>query len=279
MKVGAIIQARTRSSRLPRKVLQALPYQSPHTVLQQVIRRVQQSQYIHQVVVATTPHPDDIPIIEIAQKEGVEVWRGSEEDVLRRYYEAAAHFEINVIVRITSDCPCIDAHLIDQGIQTFFREKADYVSNTIERTYPHGLDFEVFSFEALQKMHLEAQASFEREHVTPYLYQTCPQSFRIIPCIAPPSLHRPDIRVTLDTHEDYALLCAVFDFLYSANPYFEVQSLIDLFEQKPWLSLINHRTVQKKVSYTLEEELEEAKHILTLQGLHRIVRWLESHNS
>ncbi|WP_456392077.1 cytidylyltransferase domain-containing protein [Persephonella sp.] len=275
MKVGAIIQARTSSTRLPAKVLKKLPYDSDITVLQQVIRRVNRASTLDEVVVATTTEPEDRIITEIAEREGIKWFRGSKNDVLGRYYHCAKENNIDVIVRITSDCPCIDWDIIDELVEEHIKNKADYTSNVLERSYPHGLDVEVISFDALEQAHCEAKQDFEREHVCPYINRTQKDRFKIHGVKAPPELSAPDIRITLDTEEDYALLCAVFDYLFYENNFFGAEDIVRLFKEKPWLKLINKKVVQKKIFNSLEEEIEEAKRLLELQELKNVKKLLE----
>jgi len=278
MKIGAIIQARTTSTRLPKKVLKELPCGSNITVLEQVIRRVKKSELIDEIIVATTTNPADEPIIELAKKEDVKYFKGSEKNVLERYYLCAKENKLDVIVRITSDCPCIDWNVVDLVVREHLQKQADYTSNTLERTFPHGLDVEVVSFEALEKAYFGASQDFEKEHVCPYIYTTNKKEFKLVSVKAPTFLTAPDIRITLDTEEDYALLCAVFDYLYPQNNYFQTVDIVNLFREKPWLKLINRKVLQKKVFYSLEEELEEAKKLLELQELNRakeiIEKWM-----
>ncbi len=275
MKIGAIIQARTSSTRLPKKILKPLPYNSDITVLQQLIRRIKKSNLIDDIIVATTIDKEDEVIIKIAEKEAVKWFRGSRDDVLSRYYHSAKENKIDIVVRITSDCPCIDWNIVDKTIAKHIKENADYTSNTIERMFPHGLDVEVISFESLEKTYYEAKEDFEREHVCPYIHTTNKEKFRISFLEAPSDLIAPDIRITLDTEEDYALLCTVFDYLYEKNPYFDAYDIIDLFNKKPWLKLINKKVLQKRVFNSLEEELEEAKKLLEFQELKNVKKLLE----
>ncbi len=267
--IGAIIQARTSSTRLPGKVLLELPYGSGITVLQQVIRRLKQSKKIDAIVVATTEDKADDAIVDITSREGVSSFRGSKENVLERYYLAAKTFGLDTIVRITSDCPCIDASIVDHLIAQHIDARADYTSNSLTRSYPHGLDTEVMSFTALTTAYDEATQGYEKEHVCPFIYKSNPKKFKILSIMAPEKLHRPDIRVTLDTEEDYALLCAVFDFLYSTQSSFDCRDLVSLFRQKPWLGLMNKKIIQKKVFNSQEDEMKEAMRILALQDLKR----------
>ena len=268
MKIAAIIQARTTSTRLPEKILKKLPYASNITVLEQVIRRLKISKKLDDIIIATTTEKTDDKIIDIAKKENIIYFRGSKEDVLLRYYLTAKENDIDLVVRVTSDCPCIDAQIVDVVISEHLKINADYTSNSLIRTYPHGLDVEVFNFDALEKAYKDAKEDYEREHVTPYINRN-PQKFIVNIVKAPKELYAPDIRVTLDTEEDYTLLCAVFDYLYPKNKYFAAYDIVNLFKEKPWLKLINKKIIQKKIFDSLEEELEEAKKVLDLQDLKR----------
>ncbi len=266
MKIGAIIQARTSSTRLPGKVLKELPYNSGITCLEQVVRRLKKPKKLNDIIIATTKEKEDNEIVDIAKKENVKYFRGSRENVLSRYYFAAKENNIDLIVRITSDCPCIDADITDLTIGDHINKMADYTTNSLIRTYPHGLDVEVFNFDALEKTHRNATKDYEKEHVTPYVNSN-PQKFKINIVKAPKELYAPDIRITLDTEEDYALLCAIYDYLFPKNKNFSAYDIVNLFNEKPWLKLINKKIIQKKIFNTLEEELEETVKILNLQDL------------
>ena len=268
MKIAAIIQARTSSTRLPGKVLKELPYNSGITCLEQVIRRLKKSKKLNDIIIATTKDKEDNEIIDIAKKENAKYFRGSKENVLSRYYFAAKENNIDIIIRVTSDCPCIDVDITDLTIDDHINKMANYTTNSLVRTYPHGLDVEVFNFNTLEKAYKNATKDYEKEHVTPYINRN-PQKFKINIVKAPKELYAPDIRITLDTEEDYALLCAVYDFLYPKDKYFNAYDIVNLFNEKPWLKLINKKIIQKKIFNTLEEELKEAKKILGLQDLNR----------
>ena len=268
MKIAAIIQARTSSTRLPGKVLKELPYASGIACLEQVIRRLKKSKKLNDIIIATTKDKEDNDIIDIVKKEDIKYFRGSKENVLSRYYFAAKENNIDIIIRVTSDCPCIDAQIVDVIIREHLKTNVDYTSNSLIRTYPHGLDIEVFNFDALEKAHKNVTKDYEKEHVTPYINRN-PQIFKINEIKAPKQLCAPDIRVTLDTEEDYALLCVVFDYLYPKNKYFNAYDIVNLFNQKPWLKLINKKIMQKKIFNTLEEELKEAVKMLDLQDLNK----------
>ena len=276
MKIGIIIQARSSSTRLPGKIFKKLPFGGNLSVLDQVIKRVKRSKEAGEIIIATTEDVADKSVVEIADKNGVKWFRGSKYDVLARYYLAAKENNIDIVVRVTSDCPCIDSEIIDLVVSTQQRTKSDYVANCLERSYPHGLDTEVFTFDALSQAYKNAKKDHEREHVTPYICAN-PDIFQIKNIKAPKKLFAPEIRVTIDLEEDYVLLCAVFDYLYTKKPFFGANDLIGLFKNKPWLKLINKKIVQKKILNSVKEEVAEAVKILDLQDLKRAKKLLEKY--
>ncbi|MFA5252603.1 MAG: glycosyltransferase family protein [Phycisphaerae bacterium] len=269
MKIGAIIQARTSSTRLPGKILMELPYGGGVTVLQQVIRRLKRSKRLGDIIVATTTDKIDERIAGLAEKENVKWFRGSHDDVLARYYLAAEENGLDAIVRVTSDCPCIDPEIVDWAVEKHLAAKADFTSTSLKRTFPRGLDVEILSFDALKRSHFEAVKSFEREHVCPYIYKSKPQEFKICDIQAPERFYGPDIRITLDTREDYALFCAIFDYFYPKDEFFGAGDILKLFRDKPWLRNINESVSQKKMFDSANQEIEEAIRLLDLQGLKR----------
>ncbi len=276
MKIGAIIQARSTSTRLPGKVLKYLPFDGGVTVLGQVIRRCKQSELLNTVIVATTVDSVDDSIVDIAVGENVNWFRGSRDNVLERYYQAAEEYDLDVIVRVTSDCPCIDPGILDEVISNHLMVEADYTSNSLIRSFPHGLDVEVFNFNSLEKTHHNASLDFEKEHVTPFIYKSKPEYFKLNIFQAIEEFKAPDIRITLDTVEDYALLCTVFDYLYPVNNFFNVLDIITLFKQKPWLKLINGNIMQKRFDMTVEEEIQLAMEFCELQELNLVSKYLDS---
>jgi spore coat polysaccharide biosynthesis protein SpsF len=269
-KVGAVIQARLSSSRLPGKVLLPLPHGSGISVCAHIIRRLKKVKSVDAIIVATTSNPCDDKIVGAADSEGVEHYRGAEEDVLARFFDAAKEYRLDEIIRVTGDNPCIDYALIEQVVRAHLWEDNDY---TVTRQYPTGIDVEVLSFKALKVVYENAKQPQEREHLTVYI-ETYPESFKVSEKKAPDSYRRSDIRVTLDTEEDYALLNCIFEFLYEKDNYFGIDQLISLYRQKPWLAIINSKVGQKKVFKTLEEELTEAVRLLDLQELKRAKEFL-----
>lgn len=275
MNIVCIIQARTTSSRLPNKVLLNLPYNGDKTVLEQVINRVKKSKYINKIIVVTTTNKIDDKIEILCKNLQINCFRGSEDNVLSRYYEAATKYGTDLIVRITSDCPCIDPEILDELIEKHLNEKNDYTSNSLVRTFPHGLDCEIFLYKVLKEAYENAKERFEFEHVTPYVYKTNKNKYKIGQLLLNKNKEYSKIRITLDTKEDYILLCEVYDNLYSNNKYFSCEDIINLFEEKKWLYLINNSIEQKRVCNSLEEEIEEAVKLLNKQDLNRAEKYLK----
>ena len=234
MKISAIVQVRTSSTRLPEKVLKELPEGSGITCLEQVIRRLKQSKKLNGIIIATTTEKADDRIVSIAKKENVKFFRGSEENVLSRYLFAAIENDVDIIVRITSDCPCIDAAIVDRVINSHLKLREvyiDYTANTLIRSYPKGLDVEVFDTNILKDVYHVAESDYDKEHVTPYIYNR-PGIYRLNAVKAPKELYAPNIRVTLDTIEDYIFLCMIFDYLYPKNKYFNAYDIVNLLREK-----------------------------------------------
>ncbi len=244
VKTTAIIQARTGSTRLPGKVLKKL---YGKTILQHVIERVQQAKSIDSIVIATTRLSRDDAIVDEAVRCGVQYFRGSEDDVLARYYLAAQESNSDTVVRITSDCPLIDPLVTDEIIK-FFQEKKRYdivtnAGNDINnRTYPRGLDIEVFSFFALEQAYRQACKPYQREHVTPYIYENSAKIY-----FYKNSTDYSRYRWTLDTGEDFILIKEIYRHLYKGKHDFYLADILRLFEQYPELIKINAHVEQKKL--------------------------------
>lgn len=242
MRVVAIIQARMGSTRLPGKILKEV---NNRPLLSYQIERLRQSQYIDELVIATTIEKQDDLIVEFCQENSILYFRGSETDVLERYYEAAVVFKADAIVRITSDCPIIDVQIVDKTIQYFLENgKYDYVSNTIERTYPRGLDTEIFSFAALEKAYNEAVLDRDREHVTAFFY-TNPDVFSIGQIKS--EIDYSKYRWTVDTEEDFELIKRIIQALYINDSLFTLQDTIKVMKDNPTWFNINAHIEQKKL--------------------------------
>ncbi|CAM4389675.1 glycosyltransferase family protein [Paenibacillus alkaliterrae] len=243
MKVAAIIQARMNSTRLPGKVLKKI---LGKTLLEYQIERIKRAKSIDQIIIATTTKESDNPIVELCQQLEIPFYRGSEEDVLRRYYETALTFHIDAVVRLTSDCPLIDPYVIDKIVYYFLENQShiDYVSNTLTRTYPRGMDTEVMSLEALKMANAHAVEPADREHVTAYLYRH-PEQFRLA------SIHyqtnESQHRWTVDTPEDFQLIQKVITELYLTAPHFTFEDVLKVLKNHPEWSEINAHIEQKKI--------------------------------
>ncbi|NLJ17763.1 glycosyltransferase family protein [Globicatella sulfidifaciens] len=243
MKIGAIIQARMGSTRLPEKVMKNL---QGKTVLEHVIERVKQSKLIDEIIIATTTHERDAVIESEALRCGVKAFRGSEDDVLSRYYYAAKENKLDVVIRITSDCPLIDPGVLDEIINYYMKNKFDIVSNAgsdlLSRTYPRGLDTEIFSFEVLENAFNNAKEKYQREHVTPYIYEMTRHVFYY-----KNSVDYSKYRWTLDTDEDLKLITEIYRKLYRGKHNFYLSDVVGLFEKYPELNNINAHVEQKKI--------------------------------
>lgn len=239
-KVGIIIQARTTSTRLPRKVLLEA---AGKTVLEHGIFRLQWSGY--PIYVATTKNQTDDEIVSLCEKINIPTYRGSESDVLSRYYECAKKYELDVIVRVTSDNPLIDGHSVKEGIERFLiLPESTYVSNCIENTYPRGFAYEVFSFKSLANANQNAKEEYEREHVTPFILN--PQknigvTFSTIHYCKDMSKYR----VTLDEEDDWKLIQKLLEEFRAFEKGHE--EIIKILEENPELSLINSHVKQKAI--------------------------------
>ncbi|MEI9476447.1 MAG: glycosyltransferase family protein [Deltaproteobacteria bacterium] len=241
MSIIAIIQARMGSTRLPGKVLSDL---AGEPLLARVVNRTRRAQTLDQVLVATTTKPADEPIVRLCEVRGWPFFRGSEEDVLDRYYRAARDHVAEVVVRITSDCPLIEPAIIDWVVREFFEKgPLDYTSNTIPpRTFPRGLDVEVFTFAALERAWREDQNPAWREHVTPFLYRN-PCKLRVHSVINP--IDYSSMRWTVDTPEDLNFVRRIYECF--GHDRFSWQEVLNLLIQHPDLGEINRDIPQKEV--------------------------------
>ena len=204
-KIACIIQARSNSKRLPNKILKKI---SGRTVIEILISRLKKSKKIDKIIVATTKKKNDDIIIKIAQKNQVDYYRGNESNVLKRYYDCANKFNLDNILRITSDCPLSDKKLIDKMIGIYLTSKVDYMSNTIKRTFPDGLDIEIFNFRALNQAFKYAKSKFEKEHVTQYFFKD--KNIKKINYKNDIDLSKK--RWTLDYHNDFLFISSVFNY-------------------------------------------------------------------
>jgi len=233
MKVAAIVQARMSSSRFAGKVLKPL---AGVPLLWHTLQRVRQVPEIEEVILATSTADKDIPLVAFAQKERIPVFRGSESDVLERYCLAARVFRLDVVVRVTGDCPFIDPDVTGRTVRLFLDTSSDYVSNTLVRTFPRGTDTEVFTVEALERAHARASMQEEREHVTMFMYRH-PEMFACQGLKNDRDLSY--IRHCVDYERDYFFAKALFHHLGGENLFFSTKDVEEILRQHPWLLEIN----------------------------------------
>jgi spore coat polysaccharide biosynthesis protein SpsF len=238
----AVVQARMTSTRLPGKVMMPV---LGKPLLGYELERIARAGSISRIVVATTRNGTDDVVERYVSSLGFGVYRGSEDDVLGRYREAAAAFGASVVARLTADCPLIDPAVIDHVVNAFFDDESapDYASNVLgRRTYPRGLDTEVFTAKALEKSWKEAELPSEREHVTPYMYNH-PEIFKLkgIYNGTDLSIHR----WTVDTKEDFTLIKLILEALYPSNSAFSLENIVNLMDSNSSLFDVNSHIRQK----------------------------------
>jgi spore coat polysaccharide biosynthesis protein SpsF len=243
MRTIIISQARMGSTRLPGKVLRTA---AGKPFLQHQLERLRRVKGADAVWVATTTLASDDPIVALCDDLGIPTFRGSEDDVLSRYHGAAQTAGADRVVRVTSDCPLIDPVIVDRVIDRIANdaEKPDYVSNTLVRSFPRGLDCEVFSMEALDEAHRLATRVEEREHVTPYIYWR-PERFKIAQEVSRVDLSAH--RWTVDTPADEELVRRLLEAAMSIAPSFGLDELLSIIEAHPDWSLLNAHIEQKVI--------------------------------
>ena len=224
------------SSRLPGKVLEDI---GGKPMLERVVCRARRSQFVGQVVVATTTDLSDDPVEDYCKSSGIPCFRGDPYDVLDRYFQAARTFNAKIIVRLTADCPLIDPVEIDQTIEAFLMAGVDFAANRLpppwKRTTPIGMDTEVVTFKVLEQAWREAETKYAREHVMPYFYEQ-EGRFRILLVDHDPDLGH--LRLTVDTYEDLILVRKIYEQFDNRDD-FSLQEILDLLDENPDLLEIN----------------------------------------
>jgi len=236
-----IIQARMTSTRLAGKVMLPLCHK---TVLEIMLERL--SGFTNQIILATTDDGSETPIVNLCKTLGMRYYRGDTQNVLSRYYHAAIQHGAKLgdtVVRLTSDCPLIDQNLLSDMLTAFDDNQYDYLSNTVERTYPRGLDIEVFTFDALYKAFGNAITEFEKEHVTTYIHTTHKDDFLI-------GYYRDNddnskYRLTLDEKDDYMAIKELYRHLHCKTDY-SYDKLIETLMANPYIYELNAHVEQKK---------------------------------
>lgn len=243
MKTVITIEARMRSSRLPGKVLLPILGQP---MLARMIERLRRVRGADGIVVATTDHDADDAIAALAGRLGVACFRGSEEDVLDRVLRAAWSVEADLIVETTADCPLIDPAVIDQLLASFHANQVDYCSNVLTPSYPRGLDAQVFPAAILAEVASRTNDPADREHVSLYIYEH-PETYRLLSLASGLPPEAAELRLTVDTPDDYALVTEIYEALYPVDPAFGLAAILDLFRRRPELAAVNQHIRQKAV--------------------------------
>jgi len=235
--IVGIVQARVGSTRLPNKVIKKL---GNKTIIEILLNRLTKSKTINRIVIATTTKKEDDIIEKIALNSGFEVFKGSEKDVLDRYYNAAIEYNAGIIVRITADNPLTDVDLIDSQVESLIESSYDYVT---AKGIILGLGSEVFTLNTLKKAWENAKEKYQREHVTPYIYEN-PEMFKLGYVNPPDLLKREDIRLTIDTIEDFKLYQELYNHLGDLENA-DIQKIIKFLDKNPKIKEINLKVRQK----------------------------------
>lgn len=245
-KVGIIIQARMGSTRLPGKVLKLLD--KDEKVLDVLIKRMKLCKKVDEIIIATTPNKQNSLIIDVTKTYNVSYFIGSEENVLERYYEAAKQYNLDIIIRITSDCPFVDPKLMDEMIIFYKNNNFDYVRNVDQSTnFVRGFEIEIFGFNVLEKIFSLAEKDLEREHVTYYIY-THPEMFTLYSYNLNHLKKFDNLRLTIDEKDDLIMCREVYKKLKEKGKSidFSVFDIYEIIEENPELMDINKNLVRKK---------------------------------
>jgi spore coat polysaccharide biosynthesis protein SpsF len=237
--IGAIVQARMGSTRLPGKVMKEV---LGRPLLFYLLERLKRSKLIEKMVVATTDSQVDQPIVDYVENLGIQVFRGDEEDVLDRYYQAAKKYNIDTVVRITADCPLVDPKITDEVIR-YYLEHQEYDLVRTGPTYPEGFDTEVFSFESLETAWKEARLKSEREHVTSYIWKNN-NMFKVKTLVFAQDLSY--LRITVDEKVDFEVVKLILENLYREGEVFYLEDILRLYWEKPEVFNLNQKVIRNE---------------------------------
>jgi len=242
-KIAIIVQARMKSTRLRGKVMQDI---SGKPMLWHVVDRLRQIKLKNDIIIATTTEKEDDMIADFCKKNSVNFYRGSEQNVLDRYYQAAKINKADVVVRVTSDCPLIDPEVSGRVISAYLKNSGDFIgaSNAIKRSFPRGLDTEAVSFSGLEKCWKMAEEPYHREHVTIYMHEH-PELFKIYYVVNDRDLS--SLRWTVDEKDDIDFVRQIYKRLYKQGKVFLMNDILKVLEKEPDLALINQHIKQKAV--------------------------------
>ncbi len=232
------------STRLPGKTMKSI---LGRPLLSFVLERLQKCKCQDQIIVATTNKPLDKQIVDFCRREHVDYYIGDESDVLDRYFQTAQAFGADVVVRVTGDCPLIDPAIVDEVISFYVDHypKYDYVSNVIDRTYPRGMDVEVFSLKCLEALKRYAVTPEEKEHVTLYVLNHRDR-FTTHSIVIKKDLS--DYRLTVDTEEDFRLIRNIIEALYPTNRQFTMKDILKVLDEHPDWKELNVHVKQKETT-------------------------------
>lgn len=231
--ICGIIQARVGSSRLPDKIFADIV---GHPLIWHIINRLRKSEYLDEIILATTLNPVDDKLESWCVENNIKCYRGDEENVLKRFYDAASLFKADIIVRITADDPFKDYLIMDAVIELFLNEDVDFACNNMPPTFPEGLDIEVFSYESIGIAFKNAKTDFEKEHVTQYFYKN-PELFKI--AVLKNNINLSHLRWTIDEEQDLKMAKIVYEKLSKKNKIFLMEDILELILNHPEIPLIN----------------------------------------
>lgn len=223
------------SKRLPGKVLADI---CGRPALEAMVERLKLVPQLDGIVIATTKHATDDPVVSLASRLGVGIWRGSEDDVLQRVVDAAEHHGADVIVELTGDCPLIDPAIVSRVVGRHREAGVDYVSNILTRTYPIGMDTQVFAAAVLADAARRTHDPLDREHVSLFIYRH-PEIYSLANVAAPPAETRPSLRLTLDTSADLEVIRAVYAALRPSRVDFSLADMLAFLDANPDIAELN----------------------------------------
>lgn len=245
MKVAAIVEVRMGSERLPGKSMKKI---IGKPMIELLTERLKKATTLDEIILAIPTSPENDVLEKFARDHGLKCFRGSEDDVLDRVLQAAKKFDVDVIVEITGDCPLIDPEITDNVVDFYLKNFNSYsfVSNVTPMTFPRGLDVRVFSTKILEEVSKITNDPADRENVSIYIYEH-PKKYGLHNIEAEGKLRRPDLRICVDTIEDFRVIETIFENLYHKNPNFGAREIIDFLDKNPEIRKINIYVKQKEI--------------------------------
>lgn len=242
-RIVATVEVRMSSSRLPGKHMLEI---CGKPVLAHLIDRLKRVPSLNEIVIATTTNAADDVLCELALANGVKYFRGSEEDVMQRVVGAADSVNADLIVEITGDCPVIDPEIIEQAIRLHLHNQSDYTGNAEVRSYPDGMDVQVFAASDLAEAAKITDDADDHEHVSLY-FRRHPELYRQLHLVAPPELHWPELGLTLDEQADYVLIKRIYEHFLPSNPHFSCLDILRYLRSNPEIVAINENVRRNAV--------------------------------